>query len=97
MLFDLVGGESVAQCSRMLRRGGTIVSVVDPDLPIPDGVRGVFFVIEPNRDQLRQLAEMVDAGRIRPIVGKTVAMRDAAEEAFAVKHRGGVVGKVVLT
>jgi NADPH:quinone reductase-like Zn-dependent oxidoreductase len=96
LLFDLVGGESIVQCSRMLHRGGTIVSVVNPNLPIPDGARGVFFVVEPDRDQLRQLAEMVDARRIRPIVGKTVAMRDAAEEAFAAKHRGGVVGKVVL-
>ena len=47
-------------------------------------------------DDLRALAEMIEAGQLTPVVGKTYPLADAAE---AVRHleRGHVGGKIVIT
>jgi NADPH:quinone reductase-like Zn-dependent oxidoreductase len=99
VVFDLVGAEAVARCSPALRSGGILVSAVEPPEPIAaaaGGYRGVFFVVEPDRDQLAELARRVDAGRLRPVIGQSVGLR-AGAEAFAAKGRGGMPGKVVFT
>ena len=46
-------------------------------------VRDAFFIVEPNRVQLIEIARLIDAGVIRPIVGVAFAMdnfRQAYEE-----------------
>lgn len=97
LLFDTVGGDLAARCATSIRRGGIAVSVVDAEPVAPAGGNAVFFVVEPDRGQLAQLAGLVDRGAIRPIVGAVVAMPDGAEKGFAAKRRGGIPGKVVLT
>jgi hypothetical protein len=68
-----------------MRPGGTIVSLVGPpDTQLAAGrnVRAVFFVVEPNRDQLIAPAELVDQGKLRVEVMRTFAPasgRDAFE------------------
>lgn len=96
LLFDLVGGDLATRCAAMIRTGGTVVSAVDSQPPVPDGGRGVFFVVEPDRPQLTELAQLMDTGRIRPVVGKQVPLADGPEEGFAAKHAGGIFGKIVL-
>ncbi len=54
----------------MLRRGGRLVTL---SAPPPAGMTAMFFIVTPNRDQLAELAALVDSGRRpnrRP--GKTV-------------------------
>lgn len=94
LLLDLVGGDLVDQCSTMLRPGGIVVSAVSPDVAV--GAHSKFFVVEPDRTQLVNLAHLVDAGRVRPVVGKVVDLAQAAAERLALKAGGGVPGKVVL-
>jgi NADPH:quinone reductase-like Zn-dependent oxidoreductase len=96
LLVDLVGGDLAARCAAMIRSGGVVVSVVDSQPPVPDGGRSVFFVVEPSRSQLTELAQLVDAGKIRPVVGKEVPLADGPDEGFAAKRAGGIFGKVVL-
>ena len=77
VVFDTVGGERLRRSLAVLRAGGRLVSVADEP---PDG--GVYFVVEPDRDQLRSLARMVDAGELRP-ANVEVYPLDSAREAFA--------------
>jgi NADPH:quinone reductase-like Zn-dependent oxidoreductase len=53
----------------------------------------VFFVVEPDRPTLTELAQMIDAGGIRPVVGAVTPL-SAGAQAFAAKR--GVTGKSVL-
>lgn len=96
LLFDLVGGDLGARCSAMVASGGTVVSVVDSQPPVPAGAGGVFFVVEPDRAQLTELAQLADTGRLRPVIGKVLDMADGPAGGFAAKHAGGIPGKIIL-
>jgi len=56
-------------------------------------VRDAFFIVEPNRVQLTEVAGLIDAGTLRPIVAAVFPLAEAAQ-AYAHKP---LHGKVVLT
>jgi NADPH:quinone reductase-like Zn-dependent oxidoreductase len=96
VVLDLVGGQTQARSWSVLRPGGVLVSVSAP----PDarqaaahGVRGVFFIVEPNRAQLETIARLIDTGRLSPAVDRVVSLADtrAAYEALRTEHRRGKV------
>jgi NADPH:quinone reductase-like Zn-dependent oxidoreductase len=98
LVLDLVGGESLPRSWPIVKAGGRLVSVVEP--PNPEaaeraGLRARYFIVEPDRAQLRKLAGLIDAGQLRPIVGGAFDLVDGAK-AFDAKQRGGLPGKVVL-
>jgi NADPH:quinone reductase-like Zn-dependent oxidoreductase len=96
VVFDLVGGDVVRRSSATLRPGGSVVSVVEaPDVGRSD-VNAVYFVVEPNRDQLTELAGRIESESLRPVVGKVGALTDGARH-WAEKVAGAIPGKVVLT
>jgi NADPH:quinone reductase-like Zn-dependent oxidoreductase len=78
--------------------GRTARSVVQPPNPKATeraGLRARYFIVEPDRGQLEELAGLIDAGQLRPIVGQAFDLVDGAK-AFDAKQRGGLPGKVVL-
>ena len=89
VIFDTAGGERLRRSRAVLRPGGRLVSVAEE----PEG--GVFFIVEPNRDQLGSLARMADGGELRaPLI--EVFPFSSAREAFARSLEPGRRGKVVL-
>jgi NADPH:quinone reductase-like Zn-dependent oxidoreductase len=92
LVFDTVGGETLARSAAVLKEGGRIVSVAEEP---PEGLPGVYFVVEPDRDQLVELARLVDEGALRPAVDSVFALGDAAKAFERVMTRGKR-GKVVL-
>jgi NADPH:quinone reductase-like Zn-dependent oxidoreductase len=96
LLVDLTGGDLAARCSAMIHPGGTLVSAVDNQPRGAADRKSVFFVVEPDRSQLIELARLADAGQIRPVIGKQVNMAEGSTEAFGAKQAGGIPGKVVL-
>jgi NADPH:quinone reductase-like Zn-dependent oxidoreductase len=96
VVFDLVGGDVLARSPALLKPGGTLVSVVSPQLPADrDDIRKVFFIQEASRAQLAELAKLVDGGQLRPQVGGVYPL-DQAVNAYTVKAAGGVPGRIVL-
>jgi NADPH:quinone reductase-like Zn-dependent oxidoreductase len=93
LIFDTVGGETLARSADVLRDGGRIVSVAEE----PPSGRGnaSYFVVEPNRAQLVELAELVDAGSLRPAIDSVFPLADAPA-AFERSMAPGKRGKVVL-
>jgi NADPH:quinone reductase-like Zn-dependent oxidoreductase len=69
------------------------VSVVEP--PAVTRGRCVFFVVEPNREQLAAVGAEVASGKLRPVVGSTWPLREG-RAAFEAKGRGRLPGKSVL-
>jgi NADPH:quinone reductase-like Zn-dependent oxidoreductase len=90
LVFDTVGGERLRRSSAVLRPGGRLISVAETP---PDG--GEYFVVEPNRDQLRSIARLADAGELRPPPAEIFPLA-SAREAFARSLERGRRGKVVL-
>jgi NADPH:quinone reductase-like Zn-dependent oxidoreductase len=98
MVFDTVGGETQERSWRVLRNGGVLVSVVSPIPPgvaEQHGVRGLYFIVEGNRTQLEQIATLVDAGKLKPIIAKVFPLA-RAREAFEFGAASHSPGKIVL-
>jgi NADPH:quinone reductase-like Zn-dependent oxidoreductase len=93
LVFDTIGGDVLARSPALVRRGGVLVSISAPPPPVPGG-RAVYFIVEPDRAQLAELADRVRTGRLRPLVGAVYPLADAGK-AFRAKEEG-VPGKVVL-
>jgi NADPH:quinone reductase-like Zn-dependent oxidoreductase len=90
LLFDTVGGELLARAPAQLAPGGRLVSVAEE----PRG-EGTYFVVEPNREQLIELAQLVDSGRLRVAIDSTFTLAEAAA-AFERSLASGKRGKVVI-
>lgn len=98
LVLDFIGGDILRRSWAVVKPGGTLVSVVaDPGTVGPGrpDVRGVIFVVGPDRAELIELARRVEAGTLRPVVGGVVPLADG-RQAFERKHTRGVPGKVVL-
>ncbi len=66
-----------------------------PEREAPAGQRAIWFVVEPNRAQLVELARLVDAGRLRAIVSASLPLA-AGREAYGPGRNGRGPGKTVL-
>jgi len=98
VVLDAVGGDTVERSWRILRPGGAMISVAIPipeDEPSKHGVRGLFFIVEPNRDQLEAMARLIDSGRLKSIVAAVFPLA-RCREAFELGLAGHARGKIVL-
>ncbi|HEY7235019.1 MAG TPA: NADP-dependent oxidoreductase [Gemmatimonadaceae bacterium] len=86
LVFDLIGGDIGKRSARLVRAGGTLVSIVGPSEARPDGGLAVDFVVESHRAQLSEIVQRVRDGRLRTNVG-TVATLDDAVAAFNPSER----------
>ena len=86
LVFDLIGGDIGKRSARLVRAGGTLVSVVGPSEARPDDGLAVDFVVESDRAQLSEIVERVRDGRLRSNVG-TVSTLDDAVAAFSSTER----------
>jgi NADPH:quinone reductase-like Zn-dependent oxidoreductase len=58
--------------------------------------RGVFFIVRPDREQLGQIATLIDAGAVRPVIAPTVPLAEAREAFERGVVAGHTRGKLVL-
>jgi NADPH:quinone reductase-like Zn-dependent oxidoreductase len=98
VVLDAVGGDTVARSWKVLRPGGAMISVTTPIAENElreHGVRGLFFIVEPDRDQLEEMAKLIDEGRIKSSVASVFPLA-RAREAFELGLAGHTRGKIVL-
>lgn len=93
LVFDTAGGDRLARSPAVLNRGGRIVTVAEEP---PAGVEADYFIVEPNREQLVELARLADAGSLTPSVGDVVPLEDVSAAFERLEKPGGAGGKVVL-
>jgi NADPH:quinone reductase-like Zn-dependent oxidoreductase len=94
VVFDTAGGERLQRSLAVLRPGGRLVSVAS-EPPIQDGIVSTYFVVEPNRGQLVELAALADRGQLRPAIAEVFPLTDA-RRAFELLEAGRLRGKIVL-
>ena len=99
LIFDTVGGDTLQRSWQVIKPGGLLVSIVSPPPPADvvkaHNVRFAWFVVEPNRDELLQIGELIDAGQLRPIID-TVFPLAQARQAYEQGAKGHTRGKIVL-
>jgi NADPH:quinone reductase-like Zn-dependent oxidoreductase len=93
LVFDLIGGDIGKRSARLVRAGGTLVSIVGPSEIQPADGLAIDFVVESDRAQLSEIVQRVRDGRLRTNIG-TVSSLDDAVAAFNPTERRS--GKTVI-
>jgi NADPH:quinone reductase-like Zn-dependent oxidoreductase len=106
VVIDCVGGdgagESIAESWTFAKAGGVVISIAQPpDITKPsqgveDGVKSVWFIVDPNGKQLETLGKLVVEGTITPVIDSVTSLRDWGS-AWERVSSGHARGKVVLT
>jgi NADPH:quinone reductase-like Zn-dependent oxidoreductase len=93
LVFDLIGGDIARRSARLVRPGGTLVSVVGPVEERPANGVAIDFVVEADRGQLNEIVQRIADDRLRTNIG-AVASLDKAVGAFAPAKR--INGKPIV-
>jgi NADPH:quinone reductase-like Zn-dependent oxidoreductase len=97
-VLDTLGGEVGRRSWKVLKRGGTLVSVLDIAASLKGALRlkrGRFLLIKPNAAQLESIAGLIDAGKVKPLVENVFPLAEA-RRAHELSQSGRVRGKIVL-
>jgi NADPH:quinone reductase-like Zn-dependent oxidoreductase len=89
LVFDLIGGDVGKRSARLVRAGGTLVSIVGPSEARPDDGLAVDFVVECDRAQLSELVQRVRDGRLQTNVGTVSTLDDAIAAFNSTERRPG--------
>jgi NADPH:quinone reductase-like Zn-dependent oxidoreductase len=100
VVLDLVGDRPLAACRGVLTPDGTYVAVSGHPLrtlwvAVAGGRRSAAFISQPDRVDLETLRELLESGRIRPLVDRVFSLADTAE-AFRYHASRAAAGKVVI-
>ncbi|HEY7896832.1 MAG TPA: NADP-dependent oxidoreductase [Gemmatimonadaceae bacterium] len=95
VVFDAIGGEIGKRSARLIRAGGTLVSIVGPSEARPVDGLAIDFVVESDRAQLSEIVQRVRDGRLRTNIGN-VSTLDNAVATFnsTERHAGKTVIRV---
>src|SRR5436305_643784 len=97
-VLDPVGKETLARSYGVVKKGGIVMSLVarpDPAELRKHGIHGAAISVHPDAEDLTEIAQLIDAGKIKPIVTQVLPLSDAmkAQQQAATHHTRG---KIVL-
>jgi len=100
LVLDLYGGDLVARSISVVKSMGNIVTIVNPSGDLSLGYRKNIsihyaFMLR-KRQTLEKIAELLEHGIIKPVIGKVMSLEQVAE-AHKQMEQGGGFGKIVLT
>ncbi len=98
VVLDSIGGDTQARSLGCLKKGGFLVSIVQP----PDakklaelGVKGAIILVKPDPKELDELAKLIEAGQLKCVVSDTIPLAEAPR-AHELSETGHTKGKIVL-
>jgi len=99
VVLDTVGGDAQQRSWNVLRKGGVLVSIVEPPSTqeaLRHEATAAIFASHPDGSQLARIAQLIDFGFVRPVV-ETVLPLSQAKRAQELSEAGHVRGKIVLS
>ncbi|MGL3212056.1 NADP-dependent oxidoreductase [Bradyrhizobium sp. BR 1433] len=93
LVFDVLGGDIAKRSARVIRAGGTLVTIAGPTEARPADGRTIDFVVEPDRALLSEIVRRARDGRVRTNIGSVAALDDAVA-AFNPTER--ISGKTII-
>ena len=100
VVLNAVRGDTLGRSYSVVKKGGIIVSITgqpDPGELQRHGIRGTGLGAHPDAKVLEELAKLIDAGKITPIVSAVMPLADVAKahDQIASRHtRGKIVLKI---
>ena len=97
-VLDPVGKETLARSYGVVKKGGIVMSLVarpDPAEIAKRAIHGTAISVHPDAEDLAEIAHLVDAGKIKPVVTQVLPLSEAiaAQRQAATHHTRG---KIVL-
>ena len=97
-VLDPVGKETLARSYGVVKKDGIVMSLVARPDPVElkkRGIRGAGISVHPDAEDLTEIAQLIDAGKIKPTVTQVLPLSEAiaAQQQAATHHTRG---KVVL-
>jgi NADPH:quinone reductase-like Zn-dependent oxidoreductase len=97
VVFDTVGGETLQRSWGVLKAGGRMITIAaDSETTTDDRVKQAFFIVEPNREQLTQIGDWLEAGDLQPVVDAVLPLTRASEAYTGEAQRKHGRGKLVI-
>src|ERR1700761_6644863 len=93
LVFDVIGGDIAMRSARLIRAGGTLVTITGPTEARPTQGLTVDFVVVPDRAQLSEIVRRARDGRVRTNIGKVATLDDAVAAFNPIKR---VNGKTII-
>jgi NADPH:quinone reductase-like Zn-dependent oxidoreductase len=96
VVLDLVGRDLVERSFNVLKPGGRYVTTIgDPSQEEAKkrGIQAYTTFTQPNVEELNQIAQRIDAGKVKVFVTRTFPLEEI-QEALAFKQEGGTPGKI---
>src|SRR5262249_27287165 len=90
LLLDVIGGDIGKRSARLIRAGGTLVSIVGPSDARPTDGLAVDFVVESDRVQLSGIVQRLRDGRLRTNIGNVSSLDDAVAALNLNERRKGM-------
>ena len=99
VVLDTVGGETLELSYPLLRPGGRLVTLAVPP-SVEQAARyqatAMFFIVTPDRNELAELAELVDCGALKVTIAATFPLAEGRAAFESGRLRRRPAGKTVL-
>jgi 2-desacetyl-2-hydroxyethyl bacteriochlorophyllide A dehydrogenase len=98
VVLDTVGGDTLARSYRLVKKDGNIVTIVakcDDEQLNKRGIACKSLWSHPDPSQLGAITQMIDAGKVKPLVTQVLPLADASK-AVAQAETHHTRGKIVL-
>ena len=98
VVLDTIGGDTQERSWQVLKKGGILVSFVQSpseNKAKQHGVRGIRLGARPNGQELVEIAKIVDAGKLAPVIDRILPLSEA-RRAHELSQSGHTRGKIVL-
>jgi NADPH:quinone reductase-like Zn-dependent oxidoreductase len=98
IVLDTIGGETQERSWQALKKGGILVSLVQPpsqEKANANGVRAAMVSNSPNAAWLAEIAKLIDSGTLKPTIDRVLPLSEA-RRAHELSESGHVRGKIVL-
>lgn len=92
-VVDFVGGEDWQASLDVLTRPGRVASVADAEVKEHGGQ---YIFVRPVAEDLSTLADLIEAGKVKPVLAETYPLEQAAD-AFLANMDGHTRGKIAVT
>ena len=56
----------------------TLAQPPDPSMAERQGIQGIFFVVAPDPDELRRIADLAERSELRPVIARTLPLAEAS-------------------
>jgi NADPH2:quinone reductase len=96
--FDTVGGDTLAKSLEVVKKDGTLVTIVQhlgPEYGAKAHVRTGFVFVRPNGLELANIAKLIESGIVKAPEIQEMNLKDAAK-AQEISKQGHTRGKIVL-